>query len=146
MAGILALLCGPLHLTPCMIILCLCGTGPRHTSTRKYEAIRALVELPHMCRYYSVNYATIQLAPMLATALFPNMLVGRLYDREAARQNPGVHSHNLSCSGGVCFRLAFFVIFALTLLVRCPSTLPPCCSVVHSSSFSSGLSCEGSIR
>jgi hypothetical protein len=44
---------------------------------------------------------------MLATAIFPDMLVGRLYDQEAARQHPDVHSHDLSCSGGVCFRMTF---------------------------------------
>ena len=74
-------------------------------------------------RYYAVNYATIQFAPMLATAVCPDLLVGKLYDREAQRQHPGQSQHNLPCTGGACFQTAFTILFALSLLVRI------CCSL-----------------
>ena len=65
-----------------------------------------------------MNYATIQLAPMIATAVCPDMLVGRLYDRVAQRQHPGHAGHNLACIGGACFRTAFLILFVLSVFVR----------------------------
>lgn len=78
-----------------------------------------------VCRYYAVNYATIQFAPMLATAVCPDLLVGWLYDREAQRQHPDLNVRDLKCSGGVCFRKAFLILFALSLIVRISASLVP---------------------
>jgi MFS family permease len=69
-------------------------------------------------KYFSINYATINVAPIVATAVCPNLLVGRLYDREARRQHPDMHGEDVPCSGAACFRSAFAVLVALSLLVR----------------------------
>eukprot|EP00892_Ulva_mutabilis_P001053 jgi/Ulvmu1/10949/UM007_0128.1 len=68
-------------------------------------------------RYFAANYAVVQIAPMLATFVFPTGIVGKLYDAEAARQNPAaVGGGNLPCVGSACFASAFSILFALSLL------------------------------
>lgn len=75
-------------------------------------------------RYFAANYAVVQIAPMLATFVFPTGIVGALYDAEARRQQPGaVGGGDLECVGSACFSRAFGILFALSLAVR-PST--PC--------------------
>lgn len=72
-------------------------------------------------RFFAANYAIVQIAPMLATFVIPTGIVGRLYDVEAARQNPAaVGGGNLPCVGSACFSLAFTILFALAMVVRSP--------------------------
>lgn len=72
-------------------------------------------------QYFAANYAVVQIAPMLATFVFPTGIVGRLYDVEAKRQHPAaVGGGNLACVGSACFSHAFGILFALSLAVRNP--------------------------
>lgn len=70
-------------------------------------------------RYFSTNYALVQLGSMASSFVFPSYIVAQLYDAAAAEQNPGGDPHSdLMCLGTSCFFSAFLVMAALALVVR----------------------------
>jgi hypothetical protein len=77
-------------------------------------------------KYFSANYATVQIAPILATCLCPNVLVGSLYDVIARRQNPAADGGDLPCFGRQCFLPAFLILFGISFLVLSHSPLKEC--------------------
>lgn len=95
-------------------------------------------------RYFAANYAVVQIAPMLATFVFPTGIVGALYDAEAQRQHPGaVGGSDLECVGGTCFSRAFGILFVLSLAVR-PRT--PCHKPTYAWSRPIACTCMGCLR
>ena len=67
-------------------------------------------------RHFSKNYAAVQLAPILATLLGPQ-LVGNLFDAAARAQHPGSTRRDLLCQGAQCFLPSFCTLTVLAMLV-----------------------------
>jgi MFS family permease len=71
-------------------------------------------------RFFSSNYAAVQIAPILATCICPTLLVGRMYDATARRQHPSAATDDLPCAGTACFLPAFTILCGIAVLVRMP--------------------------
>jgi MFS family permease len=69
-------------------------------------------------RNFSFNYAAVQLAPILATSVCPQV-VGWLFDHAARQQHPHHPDGNVPCTGAACFGASFGMLTALSVVVRC---------------------------
>lgn len=94
--------------------------------------------------YFSVNYSTVLIAPMLASYLGPTLLLGRLYDAAARRQHPHAPNKDIPCFGMTCFLPAVSILCFLSFLVR-PDVVVSCKKQVQRQAQDTGHTASTSI-
>ncbi|XP_010933292.1 protein NUCLEAR FUSION DEFECTIVE 4 [Elaeis guineensis] len=70
-------------------------------------------------KYYSTLFNFVPLATPIGTYVLNVKVAGKLYDREAAKQNAnlsGSAGKALTCTGVQCFKLSFLIVAAVTVL------------------------------